>query len=233
MKKGFFYLAMALLSFVGIGFEVLLAFGIEPLLYGAQIKDWTVTQNIIHWILTCILWGASAFGVITLAKKKGDFDIFQKGRKIELWKWIVIILIIIGSLVVSYLDWKGFKVVKEFKANGPLKFVFQYIYYIFEVLLVTLILVFSQKAFEEWFKNPNIPYGGIIVALTWGGYRALFYKGLYNRNSYNDFRAGLWKCLSSCKPRHQKSLYNSLADICFVKADSGRFDSSINSTYTF
>ena len=31
-----------------------------------------------------------------------------------------------------------------------------------------MILVFSQKAFEEWFKNPNIPYGGIIVALTWG-----------------------------------------------------------------
>ena len=168
MKKGFFYLAMALLAFVGIGFEVLLAYGLEPVLYGAQIKDWTVTQNIIHWILTCILWGASAFGVITLAKKKGDFDIFQKGEKVELWKWIVIILIVIGSLVVSYIDWKGFKVVKEFKANGPLKFVFQYIYYCFEVLLVTLILVFSQKAFDEWVKNPYIPYGGIIVALTWG-----------------------------------------------------------------
>ena len=134
MKKGFFYLAMALLAFVGIGFEVLLAYGIEPSLYGAEIKNWTDTQNIIHWILTCILWGASAFGVITLAKKKGDFNIFQKGKKIELWKWIVIILIIIGSLVVSYIDWKGFKVVKEFKANGLLKFVFQYIYYIFEVL---------------------------------------------------------------------------------------------------
>ena len=168
MKKGFFYLAMALLAFAGIGLEVILAFGLEPVLYGAELKDWTVSQNIIHWILTCILWGASAFGVITLAKKKGDFDIFQKGEKVELWKWIVIILIIIGSLVISYIDWKGFKVLKEFMANGPLKFVFQYIYYIFEVLLVTLILVFSQKAFEEWFKNPYIPYGGIIVALTWG-----------------------------------------------------------------
>jgi len=168
MKKGFFYLAMALLAFAGIGLEVILAFGLEPVLYGAELKDWTVSQNIIHWILTCILWGASAFGVITLAKKKGDFDIFQKGEKVELWKWIVIILIIIGSLVISYIDWKGFKVVKEFRANGSLKFVFQYIYYIFEVLLVTLILVFSQKAFEEWFKNPYIPYGGIIVALTWG-----------------------------------------------------------------
>ena len=168
MKKGFFYLAMALLAFAGIGLEVLLAFVIEPPIYGSAIGEWTVTQQILHWIFTCILWGASAFGVITLAKKKGDFDIFQKGKKVELWKWIVIILIIIGSLVVSYMDWNGSKVLKEFKANGPLRFVFQYIYYVFEVMLVTLILVFSQKAFESWFKNPNIPYGGIIVALTWG-----------------------------------------------------------------
>ena len=168
MKKGFFYFAMALLAFAGIGLEVLLAFVIEPPVYGTDIQNWTTAQNILHWIFTCILWGASAFGVITLAKKKGDFDIFQKGNKVELGKWIVIVLIIILSLVVSYMDWNGFKVVKEFKANGPLKFVFQYLYYCFEVLLVTLILVFSQKAFETWFKNPNIPYGGIIVALTWG-----------------------------------------------------------------
>ena len=168
MKKGFFYFTMALLAFAGIGLEVLLAFVIEPPVYGTDIQNWTTVQNILHWVFTCILWGASAFGVITLAKKKGDFDIFQKGNKVELWKWIVIVLIIILSLVVSYMDWNGFKVVKEFKANGALKFVFQYLYYCFEVLLVTLILVFSQKAFETWFKNPNIPYGGIIVALTWG-----------------------------------------------------------------
>lgn len=35
-------------------------------------------------------------------------------------------------------------------------------------MLVTLILVFGQKAFEQWFNKVNIPYGGIILALTWG-----------------------------------------------------------------
>ena len=69
MKKGFFYLAMALLAFAGIGLEVLLAFVIEPPIYGSAIGEWTVTQQILHWIFPCILWGASAFGVITLAKK--------------------------------------------------------------------------------------------------------------------------------------------------------------------
>lgn len=31
-----------------------------------------------------------------------------------------------------------------------------------------LIIVFGQKACEKWFKNERIPYGGIVVALTWG-----------------------------------------------------------------
>lgn len=47
-------------------------------------------------------------------------------------------------------------------------FIFQYIYYAFETLLFTLILVYGQKACESWFKKKNIPYGGIILALTWG-----------------------------------------------------------------
>ena len=36
------------------------------------------------------------------------------------------------------------------------------------MVLVLLILVFSQKAGELWFRNKNIPYGGIVIALTWG-----------------------------------------------------------------
>jgi hypothetical protein len=31
-----------------------------------------------------------------------------------------------------------------------------------------LILVFGQKACEVWFRKENIPYGGIVVAVTWG-----------------------------------------------------------------
>ena len=38
----------------------------------------------------------------------------------------------------------------------------------FETFLVMLILIFGQKAFEKWFIKTNIPYGGIILAVTWG-----------------------------------------------------------------
>ena len=66
------------------------------------------------------------------------------------------------------MDWGGSKLLIELQRNGALKFTFQYIYYLFEVVLFMLIIVYGQKAFEVWFKKVNIPYGGIVVALTWG-----------------------------------------------------------------
>ncbi|MBP5636739.1 MAG: hypothetical protein J6X25_04390, partial [Bacteroidales bacterium] len=56
----------------------------------------------------------------------------------------------------------------EFKSRGPILFPFQYVYYLFEVMLVLLIIIFGQMAFEKWFNNNKIPFGGILVALTWG-----------------------------------------------------------------
>lgn len=68
----------------------------------------------------------------------------------------------------SYISWNGFKPIIEYQRLGLLKFVFQYIYYFFEVALFTLIIVFGQIACEKWFKKANIPYGGILAAITWG-----------------------------------------------------------------
>lgn len=170
MKKasGMNFLVLAVFAFASLGLEVLLAFGIEPMIYGAPINEWTDFQNIVHWVTTCILWGAASWCITRYAKKKYHFDIFQKGNKMAAWQWLLITLFVIGSIILSYIDWNGSKVIKEFYANGPLKFVFQYLYYTFETILVMLILVFGQCAFETWFHQQNIPYGGIIVAITWG-----------------------------------------------------------------
>ena len=168
IKEGFFYLLMALIAFAGLGMEALLAFVIEPPLYKSQMQSWNVTQNVLHWIFTCIIWGLVSFFIIWLAKKKQNFDILKKGEKMTRWQWILVIVIIIFSLIISYIDWHGSKVLREYAANGCIKFIFQYIYYCFEVMLVALILIFGQEACEKLFKRKNIPYGGIIAALTWG-----------------------------------------------------------------
>ena len=170
MKKasGIKYIVLAISAFASFGLEVLLAFGIEPIIYGVSIEEWTDLQNVIHWVITCILWGTASWFIIQFAKKKYDFDIFQKGEKMSIWQWLLIAIFVVGSLILSCFNWNGSKVIKEFYANGLVKFIFQYIYYVFETILVMLILVFGQNAFENWFHKQNIPYGGIIVAITWG-----------------------------------------------------------------
>lgn len=166
--KGINYMCLVLFAFAGLGIESIYAFLLEPIIYGHQMADWNVLQYIIHWIITCITWGIITYLIVDVSKRSYGFDIFKTEGKIKMWQWLCVILCVIFSLCVSYLDWNGFKVVKEFQYNGLLKFVFQYIYYVFETALFTLILVYGQKAFEVWFKKKNIPYGGIILALTWG-----------------------------------------------------------------
>ena len=168
--EGVNYLILALCAFAGLGLEAIYIYILEPLIYGSHFSDggWTTSQLIIHWIITCISWAVITYIIIGVARKKYGFDIFASGEKVKSWQWLSVILLIIISLIVSYISWSGFKVLKEFQNNGGLKFVFQYIYYFFEVALFLLILIFGQKAGEVWFKNENIPYGGILLGLTWG-----------------------------------------------------------------
>lgn len=162
----YFYLALS--AFTAFGIEVLLAFFIEPAIYGRSMQEWSATQNIAHWIITCLAWGIAAVYIVRFAKRKYQFDIFSPAKKVVVWQWMLIAVCLLFSGVVSYMSWNGFKIIKEFQNKGWLLFIFQYIYYLFETLLFTLIVVFGQKACEVWFKRENFPYGGIAVALMWG-----------------------------------------------------------------
>lgn len=130
--------------------------------------EWSMLQSISHWLLTCITWGTILYLLTQYADKRYGFHLFEQGGKIKLWQWLLTAACTVLVLVSSYIDWKGFKVLKEFHSNGMPKFIFQYIYYLFETGLFMMLIVFGQKACEQWFKNKNIPYGGIAVALTWG-----------------------------------------------------------------
>lgn len=167
-KLGWNYFWLAMTAFGGLGLECLYAFLLEPMLYGAPMQEWTTAQTILHWVITCATWGLVAFWIGHDAKKSCGFDILQKGEAMKLWQWIAVILCIAAAIGSNYLDWGGFKFLKEFEHKTLLLFVFQYIYYAFETVLFMLIIVFGQKLCETVFKKRNIPYGGIICGLTWG-----------------------------------------------------------------
>lgn len=168
-EAGWKYLLLALGAFIGLALEAIHAYGWEPLAYGGiSFREYNVWQSIIHWVLTCITWIGAGYLLINLAKNKLGFDIFVKGDKMKPWQMIAALFGIALSVTISYLDWNGFKIVREFQSNGCPKFIFQYLYYIVETALFLLIIVFGQKAFDIWTKKKNIPWGGIICGLTWG-----------------------------------------------------------------
>ena len=174
-KEGFRFLVYGLEVFGVIGFELLWGFVAEPFLYKRGVNDFNTWQMIVHWVVTCAAWGFGALLVVKECKKKSGVDLLENIKKvpvitkdIKVWQWILIVVGAIMCLVSTWIDWNGSKVLAEFKSRGPILFPFQYIYYLFEVMLVLLIIIFGQMAFEKWFNNNKIPFGGILVALTWG-----------------------------------------------------------------
>lgn len=166
--KGMDYMWLALTAFGGLGLEIFYAYLLEPMIYGCEMQDWKTWHTLIHWTITCITWLIVAMYTVKSARKDCGFNLFEKHEPVKLWQWCACALCAAVCLSSTYIDWGGSKLLIEFEQLGALKFTFQYIYYLFEVILFMLIIVYGQKAFEVWFKKPNIPYGGILVALTWG-----------------------------------------------------------------
>lgn len=164
---GFDYLWLSLYAVAGFCFELLLVF-IEQVI-GININNSTSLQMIIHWVITIIAWVLIGIIITKLGKKTTNFDIWKNtNKKIKLGQVVAIILCFVINLTVKYIDWNGFKVINEFQSRGALLFIVQYLYYIAEGFLISLVIVYGQKACETWFKKENIPYGGIILGLTWG-----------------------------------------------------------------
>lgn len=173
----------ALTAFGGLGLEVLLANVIEPVIYGTGMNEFSTMQHILHWIITCAIWGAIAVWLVRDIKKRCGWDMMAEGTPMKPWQWAVIVAGCVCAVWIVSMNWDGLKFIEEFKRRGALLFTFQYIYYAFETLLFMLIIVFGQKACELWFKKEVVPYGGIICGLTWG-LAHIFTKG--------SLSTGLW-----------------------------------------
>lgn len=168
LHTGFIYLLLALGIFLCACVEGIYGYLLEPLIFKASINGAGKMQNIIHWVVTCVSWGFFAKLFIHIAQTKCNFKMIENSNKLSRIKILLAILGILFCLTLSYMDWHGFKVILEFQHRGPLLFIFQYIYYMFETMIFSLIIIFAQKAFECWLPIKNFPYGGIITALTWG-----------------------------------------------------------------
>lgn len=160
------YLKIALFAIAGICLELLLVL-VEPFFYGQDVsfENWTIMS---HWFFTYVLWGIAVFLILRYAVQRYGFKLREIAVSPKIWQYIFVVLLLAIAVFLSFKSWGGFKPYIEFQKLGAVKFIMQYTYYFIETALFTIIIVFGQKAFEKWFKNDKIPYGGILCAFTWG-----------------------------------------------------------------
>ena len=164
---GFDYLWCALYAWAAFAIELLLL--VLEKWTGFNIQDLTMSQNIGHWILTAVLWTIAGFVIIHIGRKTTGYDIWRRSEEtLKGWQYLTLGACFLVNFISKYYDWNGIKVFMEWNSHGPILFVFQYVYYLAESFLISLVIVFGQLACEKWFHNDKVPYGGIVLGLTWG-----------------------------------------------------------------
>lgn len=137
----------------------------------------------LPWLISCPLWLISAIIFYVLAKKMMAFDILNFHSKPTKKAFCFAALLIIVTTIFSTIAWHGFKPYIEFMANlrdyGYSGAVGQFVYYLIELIMMYLIMGFSQRALEQLTRKKNIPWGGFVLYLTWGLFHIVT-KGLLN-----------------------------------------------------
>ena len=137
------FLWYSLYAFAGLGLEIVLLSFVEPIFFG-KVNEYTTTQNIIHWVLTIVCWAIMIIWLIKSSKKKLNFNVLND-NKVSFKGIIIALILVIACILLNAYDWGTLKIIGEFNQNELIAFIFQYIYYVFEVGLVFLIVVFGQK----------------------------------------------------------------------------------------
>lgn len=175
------FLALGMYAFAGFGLEIILNV-LESSIFKWNMSKMTDTMHCIHWTMTCVLWGSMVYILIRYAKNRFNFDIFNLDTRDN--KPIILLTMILAIMAIGVTVFVngGFKPLLEFKNLGVVKYLFQFVYYLFESALIVLSIAFGQKFGELTFKSYKVPWGGIFLALTWGLIHILiqsFDTGLY------------------------------------------------------
>lgn len=161
------FLALGLYAFLGLGMEVVLLM-LEQDVYKVNITEWDTSKHILHWIFTCVIWGVFTVALALWAKHRCQFSIMGERRRAPAVNWIIAILLVAVCVGLNAWSRGTLKLIGEFTGKELSRFIFQYIYYVFEVFLIFSVVAYGQKAGEMWFGSSKVPWGGILAGLTWG-----------------------------------------------------------------
>jgi len=68
----------------------------------------------------------------------------------------VAVLLFLTAFGVKFRIYGGWKPATDFIGSGWFQFIFQYIYYLFEAVIILIMIVFTQEATERFLKTHKI-----------------------------------------------------------------------------
>ena len=147
--------------------------------------DFSITESVTHWIVTCVLWGILGLVLFYIASRFYGCDLLKKENRPDSKGLAAAVLLLSASVGIKYLLLGGWQMAIDFSREGWFQFIFLYINKLFEASLLLLAAVFFQEAAEllhrstpkpedDEYPSSNkhliipIPWGGMVLALTWG-----------------------------------------------------------------
>lgn len=181
-------LILALYAFAVFGWELVVTMLLDPLWDSAG----AAAGALLHWAVTAAGWSIGALLVFRMTRKadgEPGTPLTPSLRGHPAFRTLGVLLAAaaaIGFRVVILQEWK---LVGEYErlasAQGdatPLAFALLLVYYLCEACVILLVIALGQRAGETAFGHPAIPWGGLVLALTWGAVHILLQgpaTGLY------------------------------------------------------
>ena len=163
------FFLLGALGLIGLHLEYAVL-AVEKLIFSKDYNEFTITESVTHWIIVCVVWGFIGLIMFYIAARVYGLNILKKENKPSSRGIIVMVMLLSSSIGVKYLLLGGWQMAVDFKREGWFQFIFLYIYYLFEAVLLTFGAMFLQEGCERLIKikSEYIPWGGTLLALTWG-----------------------------------------------------------------
>ncbi len=182
------FLTLALYAFAVFGWELLVVLLVDPLL---ETLDGAATPAILHWLVTAAGWTLGVLVVGLVARPRTRRAAAQlrpcpgspdgaaypnadpiTGRALRIVVVAVALLVSAGGRAAFTGEWKLLHetadLVERFPGHALAAIVALLLYYLAETAVVVLLLRLGQRAGELRFGRPVVPWGGLLLACTWG-----------------------------------------------------------------
>jgi len=182
------YLVVALYAFAVFGWELAVTVLLDPL----WASTGATASALLHWAVTAAGWLVGAIAIIRWIRAEADgatpvFGPALRGHVAPRTVGIILaVAVAIGVRAAILQEWKLVgeygRLAADDQGTAPLLFAVLLAYYLCEVAVVVLLVVLGQRAGELRFGRPAVPWGGLVLALTWGATHILLQgpaTGLY------------------------------------------------------